>query len=860
MSELHRGAPRPLARVTALRPRLNGQQRIQLLIGVLMLADLVLVLGERGPVSAPPALFGWLLAIGFGVAEVFVFHLQLRRNAYSFTFSEVALVVGLVLVPRWQLLLCMVVGVGLALALHRRQSLHKMAFNLAQFALTTLLAGRLFGWIHPFRDDLGPRLWIAALLAVLLAACGSALLTFVAMSLAEGSLQLAGIATAMAGAGLLSVANSSFGLIAVLLLEQSVGAPVLLVVPVGLFYAAYKAYLIERDNHERLDFLYRATQTVAAAPELEAAISGLLVQIRTMFRAEFAELTLLPSTPTEPRLRTRLGPGDDQELMVPLPDSANVEVPDTVFLPAPTDPARMSAHFGPTRHKDAMAVALVSDGRVLGQLVVADRLGDVATFDDADLQLFRTLGTQASMALENGRLEKSLDQLSQLKERLRHDAYHDALTGLANRALMATEIADALVELRNEGRPAAVMLLDLDDFKTVNDSLGHAAGDHLLIEVADRIRGCLREDDVAARLGGDEFAVLLRGASGLEAAVDVAGRLLAALEQPVVLQGREAMVHASIGIAELVGTGGDNEVLRNADAAMYRAKEAGKNRYRLFEESMHEEAVRRLDLRGSLQRAVERDEFVLHYQPLVDLHSGAIADAEALIRWNNPEVGMVPPIEFIGLAEETGLIVPIGRWVLQTAVTQLAAWQRDLPGAADLKVSVNLSARQLADPGLLEDVETALRDSGLRPACLVLEITESIFLDDVDAALRILHALAALGVVLSLDDFGTGYSSLSYLRSFPIDVLKLSKPFVDDLGDPAGEALVGAIASLAGALRMRTVAEGIEHHDQADALRRLGYDVGQGYAFSRPVPATDFAALVVAQPFLRSADVLVASG
>ncbi|MCW2665341.1 MAG: hypothetical protein JWN57_303 [Frankiales bacterium] len=854
MSEAGSGSAR-LHRPPVVRLfRLNGQQRIQLLIATLIGLDVVFALREPGPASAPPVLAGWLLIACFALAEVFVFHLQLRRNAYSFTFSEVALVVGLVVVPRWQLVLCLLVGVGASLVLHRRQSLHKLLFNLAQFMLMTLLAGQLFDWVSPDRSNLGPRLWIAALLAVLLAAGGSALLTFVAMSLAEGSLQIAGIATALAGAAVLSVANSSFGSIAVLLLNQSWSAPVLLSVPVALFYAAYKAYLTERDNHERLDFLYRATQTVAAAPELEAAISGLLIQIRTMFRAEFAELTLFPSSTSEPRLRTRLGPGDEQESMVPLPEGAGGGVPDTVFLPAPASAEQMAEQFGDTPHKDAMAVALVSDGRVLGQLVVADRMGDVATFDAADLQLFRTLGTQASMALENGRLEKSLDQLSRLKERLRHDAYHDALTGLANRALLASEITDALVEVQTQGRPAAVMLLDLDDFKTVNDSLGHAAGDLLLVEVADRIRGCLREDDVAARLGGDEFAVLLRNISGLEAAVDVAGRLLAALEQPVMLQGREAMVHASIGIAELVGAEGGSEVLRNADAAMYRAKEAGKNRYRLFEESMHEEAVRRLELRGALQRALERHEFVLFYQPLVDLPTGAVADAEALLRWNNPDVGMVPPAEFIGLAEETGLIVPIGRWVLRTAVHQLAVWQREIPNARDLKVSVNLSGRQLADPEIVDEVDRALRDSGLRPECLVLEITESILMDDVEAALRVLRALAALGVSLSLDDFGTGYSSLSYLRTFPIDILKLSKPFVDDLSDPAGHALVGAIAGLASALGMRTVAEGIEHPEQADMLRELGYHLGQGFTFSRPVPTEVFGRLVAAQPFRRGAD------
>jgi len=263
----------------------------------------------------------------------------------------------------------------------------------------------------------------------------------------------------------------------------------------------------------------------------------------------------------------------------------------------------------------------------------------------------------------------------------------------------------------------------------------------------------------------------------------------------------------------------------------------------LFEAGMHSEAVRRLSLRGALQRALEREEFVLLYQPLVDLDTGRVRDAEALLRWNHPEHGLTPPEEFIALAEETGVIVPIGRWVLQTAARQLARWQRTVAQAEDVHVSVNLSARQLSAPGLLDDVARTLSGTGLHPATLVLEITESV--------LRTLSGLKSLSVGLALDDFGTGYSSLSYLRAFPIDVLKLSKPFVDDLGSEGGRALVGAIAGLAAALRMRTVAEGIETPQQADRLREPGYDVGQGYHFARPMTADSFALLVAEQPFLR---------
>jgi diguanylate cyclase (GGDEF)-like protein len=831
--------------------RLSGQQRIWVLVGTLIALDVVvaaLLLGTDGLQGSRPT--AWLLIPCFAAAEVFVFHLQYRRNAYSFALSEVALVIGLVFASPLQLTASQVVGVAAALALHRRQSLHKLLFNLSQFALMTMVAATLFHALVPAPGVFGPRLWAGALVAVVLATTGTALLTFAAMSVAEASLQLAGIRTALVGTVVLGLTTTSLGLVAVALLHATPAATLLLFVPIAISYGAYRAYLDERANHERLDFLYRATQSVAAAPDVESAVNGLLTQMRTMFRADIAELTLFPSRDSDPALRTRIGPADARTVMEPLPHIAGVDIAETVFLPAPASPELLAELFGGSVHKDAMAVALICDGRVLGQLALAERLGDVTTFDEADLQLFRALGTQASLALENGRLEKSLDQLSQLKERLRHDAYHDSLTGLPNRSLLLSEVEEAATEAERGGPPAAVMLLDIDDFKTINDSLGHGAGDMVLVEIAERVRASLRPGDLAARLGGDEFAILLRASTGLDAA-DVADRVLAALGRPLALQGREVIVHASLGIASLTGAVDSSEVLRNADAAMYSAKQAGKNRYALFEQDMHSEAVRRLELRGALQRALERGEFVLHYQPLVDLRTGEVADAEALLRWNRPDEGLVGPDSFIELAEETGQIVPIGRWVLQTAVQQLATWQRTLSGAEDLRISVNLSARQLTAPDLIEDVRGALDSSGLRPEHLVLEITESVLMDDVDAALRTLYALKALGIGLALDDFGTGYSSLSYLRTFPIDVLKLSKPFVDDLQSVGGDALVAAIAGLARALKMRTVAEGIEQSEQADTLRDLGYDIGQGYLFSRPVSAAGFAVLAVEQPFRR---------
>ena len=627
----------------------------------------------------------------------------------------------------------------------------------------------------------------------------------------------------------------------------------LLLAPLGMTYAAVRAYLDERAKHSRLVLLHQTVASLASASGLQEVGTELLTGVRNMFGADIAELSLFPVDPGEPVLRARLGPGRTRHLLQPIDD-------DDVDLPVGLDPALLSS-TSPGAVRDvrpgvragsAMAVTLRADGRPLGRLVVADRAGDVSTFDEADLELLRALAVQVGLSLENRRLEKSLDQLGALKEQLHFDAHHDPLTGLANRALLNKEIDRALAG-EAATSSAVGLLLDLDDFKTVNDSLGHQAGDDLLVEVASRLTATLEDGDLASRLGGDEFFVLLRPGSTVARGVQVAASVLAEIGAPTALAGGETSLHASIGIAELVGGGAPGELLRNADSAMYKAKHDGKNRYRLFQSHMHTEAVERLELRSALQKAVERDQLLLVYQPMVELATGQIREAEALVRWAHPDRGLLAPYGFIGLAEETGLIVSIGKWVLGTALEQLAVWRRTVPGGEHLRISVNLSARQLVSDDLVDDVSAALRSAALPAGCLVLEITESVLIADPDAALRSLQSLKRLGVALAIDDFGTGYSSLSLLRVFPIDVLKLDKAFVDDLGSDNGHALVGAIAGLAAALGLRTVAEGIETPAQADAVRALGYHVGQGYHFSSPVSAEGFADIVGRQPHVVAA-------
>lgn len=433
-----------------------------------------------------------------------------------------------------------------------------------------------------------------------------------------------------------------------------------------------------------------------------------------------------------------------------------------------------------------------------------------------------------------------------LEARLAHQAFHDPLTNLPNRALFLDRLDHALVRAARQHETLAVFFLDLDRFKVINDSLGHTAGDRLLIAVANRLQHCLRPEDTVARLGGtisrlggDEFTILLEGITDARDAVRAAERIIEALRQPFALGEHEVVVTTSIGIAlntahqDLPAT-----LLRNADMAMYRAKQQGRSRYEVFDTSMNADALRRLEVEAQLRRGIEQHEFVLYYQPQVALTTGEIVGLEALVRWDHPERGLVRPDEFIPLAEETGLILPLGRWILAAACRQAAIWAGQR-GARPLLMSVNLSARQFQHPDLVAEIAAILDQTGLRPECLSLEITETVMMEDAAMTNATLRQIAALGVQLSLDDFGAGYSSLSYLKRFAIDQLKIDKAFIAGLGrDRADTAIVHTVLTLAKALGMQVVAEGVESAAQVAHLRALGCDEGQGYYFAKPLPGS----------------------
>ena len=435
-----------------------------------------------------------------------------------------------------------------------------------------------------------------------------------------------------------------------------------------------------------------------------------------------------------------------------------------------------------------------------------------------------------------------------LEERLLHDALHDPLTGLANRVLFRDEVDRALHRRRRRGSAVAVLFLDLDDFKVVNDSLGHRSGDRLLVEVARRLSQSIRSGDVAARQGGDEFTVLLQRVDGIAEAISAAERLSADLRRPIELEERSLVVGASVGIA--LSTGAETEaddLLAHADAAMYAAKAQGKARHAVFDPSMRVRLRGRLEMESELRAAIGEGAFELHYQPIVDLESGDIVGLEALVRWRHAERGLIAPGEFIPLAEATGLIVPLGRIVTEAACRQLRAWRDAAPGRDHLTISVNVSPRQAVEPGFVEEIREILRASELPPSALVLEITESLMLHESTTTDGTLRRLLDMGVRFAVDDFGTGFSALEYFKRFAIEGLKIDRSFIGGLGTSREDtAIVTATLAFAAALGVSVTAEGVETRDQLDRLRALGSQRAQGFLFARPVPAAEIPALLEA--------------
>lgn len=503
----------------------------------------------------------------------------------------------------------------------------------------------------------------------------------------------------------------------------------------------------------------------------------------------------------------------------------------------PPDPERMlngePLVVEPEDGGSHMVVAIHADGRPAAILDVHhSRMAGL--FGPEEIRLAEYIATLTGAALEN----------AATTARLEHQAFHDPLTGLANRALVLDRLAQALLRAERRGEDLCVMLLDLDDFKHVNDSLGHAAGDRLLALAAERMRGVLRPTDTPARMGGDEFAVLLE-ATHVDEAAKVAERILDAFGASFDVGGREVFISATVGIATATeGERNPEALVRDADAAMYAAKAQGKRGHAVFLPQMRTAAVARLEMEARLRRAIERGELELAYQPIVRMEDGGVAAVEALVRWRHPDDGLLPPGRFIPLAEETGLIDEIGEWVLRTACRDVGAMPHADGVDATLPVTVNLSPRQLRDPGLADRIAAVLEETGFPPERLILEITESGMAADSPGNLSSLRALRRRGVRVAVDDFGSGYSSLGQLRRLPVDMLKVDREFLAEARSPAARALLRAIVELGNGLGLTVVAEGVEREDQLILARGVGCALGQGWLWARPMPAEGIRALL----------------
>ena len=452
---------------------------------------------------------------------------------------------------------------------------------------------------------------------------------------------------------------------------------------------------------------------------------------------------------------------------------------------------------------------------------------------------------------------RDISERKRLETKVQYQATHDALTGLANRTLLHDRLHQAIAQATRNEREIWVIFVDLDRFKMVNDSLGHKAGDAFLLAVSERLQAIVREADTVARLGGDEFVLVLPESNETSMTVNTLQRIMQTISRPIPVEEKEFSLNCSLGVAVFPNDGEEAELLiERADMAMYRAKETGRNNFQFFTAEMNERLIERMRIEEALRDAVERQEFELHYQPQVDLVTGRVIGAEALIRWRHPEMGLISPARFIPLAEETGLIVPLGHWVLRTACEQTTTWERaGLLGPHGLRMAVNLSARQFAQPDLVQSIADAVRDSGIAPDRLEIELTEGLVMTDVENAIETMHEMKRLGVQLSIDDFGTGYSSLAYLQRFPIDVLKIDQSFVRDITASSGDAtIVHTIISMAHNLRLRVIAEGVETEEQLAYLRKHECDEMQGYYFSRPLPAAEMEALLRESKALPAAE------
>ena len=786
----------------------------------------------------PVHLQWWFLGILFAASEVFVIHYQFRSEQYTFSLMELPFALGLYFATWPALIIARLVGGGLALRVHRKQGPMKLAFNLASFILETSVAVVLFRLIAGHNSGRSGRPMLGALVSTSVAVMLSTACIAVAISIYEGKPDRRTLVR-LFGANLVVVfTNASLALVAVSVLWVSPGAGWLLVIVAMILFLGYRSYARLQRKHDDLELLYDFTRRTGTALQVDSAMKELLTQVRQVLRADVAEIVIRSSRPGSGLIGTVLRGDDEIDVATTEEDGLWRRVATdgkSVLADAPVRDEELQRELAKRGLVDALVSPLhQGDGGLIGLMLAGNRLGEGRTFSSEDLKLFEALANHASVSLENRHL---IDRLRLEAADKEHQALHDALTGLPNRLLFHQRVEQALSRSAHADQKVGVMLLDLDRFKEVNDTLGHHNGDLLLQEIGERLRRTIRSGDTVARLGGDEFAVLLPELLGSEAAVAAANGIRHALERPFSIGEVTLDVGASIGIAIWPDHGDDAvTLLQRADVAMYAAK-ATQDSVDVYDPHRDTYSLERLSLVGELRRAIEQGELAVHYQPKADARTGRVTGMEALVRWFHPRRGAVPPEEIIGVAEQTGLIRPLTLFVLAQALRQCRSWRR--AGFA-YDVAVNLSLRNILDAELPNDVLRLLDDVGLPSSALSFEITESSIMADPVRTEAVVSRLRSMGVSMAIDDFGTGYSSFSHLQRLPFDEIKIDRTFVQHMAtDDSDLTIVRTIVDLGRNLGIHVVAEGVEDIETWERLAAIGCDVIQGYVLSKPLSALD---------------------
>ena len=775
----------------------------------------------------------WRLGLAGGLfvlGDICVLRIRFGHNHHSFTWSETAMVLGLVLVPAPWLRIVGPLAVAIPHIAARRSGV-KVAFNALSIATEALLARIVLESVAPAGTPANsPRLWLGLVLAALTMFVWNGLTVSAAVAFSQG-LRLRDVyrkgllLNAMVWAG-----NTAVGVLLVAL-SRSRGTLVVFPALVVMLYLAYRSYLRAMNERDTWELLQTTSRELLRADARDVA-KVVLDRAPALFQAEFVELVVVVDGAQATRASVYRWTGHDrvEELDGDPSVLAGAFWPralserETFHVLAATAPARLAEDLRAHGLEACTIAPLLSQRGCLGTLRIGFR--GVVCLDEREVQVLTTFANHVGSALHN----------TLLIEELRAQALRDPLTGLPNRSLMVDRLAHALKRLQRRKSGVAVLFCDIDRFKVVNDSMGHQAGDELLVAVAQRIEQGLRVGDTATRFGGDEFVVICEDVRRESQASEVAERLATSLAEPFVVRGEDIYVTASIGVS--VTTNADEDptaLVRDADAAMYEAKSKGRSCCVVFDNPMRERAVARLEVENDLRRAIERRELRVHYQPNVSMHGMHLVGAEALVRWERPGRGLVQPSEFIALAEETGLIVPLGRYVLEEACRQVAEWMGEGLVDDSFMISVNLSPHQLRAPGILDHVHGALLASGLDARQLCVEVTESALVDDSGGATETIRRIHGLGVRIAIDDFGTGYSALSYLHLLPVEILKIDRSFVGRLGpDPRDRAVITGMIDLAHALGLEVVAEGVETAEQLADLTAMRCDIAQGYYFAKP--------------------------